>query len=992
MTHMKYFLLILSFLLSCSLEVYAAPADNLRLKVVVLDKESAEPLSYVTVTLTREGEQLPFLSTQSDNNGAAVFAKLSRGSYILGTVMMGYKDCQVKLKLEKSSDLGEIRLETDARALDAASISAVGNPIVVKKDTVEYTASSFKTTDNDMLEQLLKKLPGLEVESDGSITANGETVKKITIDGKTFFLDDPKLASKNIPAKLVEKVQVVEKKSDQAMFTGVDDGERETVIDLKFKKGMKNGWIGNVLASCGHDIPGKGESDAASGENGWRYGGNAMVGKFSDKSQVSVILNGNNTNNEGFHDIAGSMMKGMRGMLKGIGHGRYGMGGDNGITTSWMGGVNGVFMLLDGRMELGGNYLYNGSDKLVEERSDKITYLDDGRTLHNHNDGESRTLSQGHRFGFELEHKFSERTSIDFEPQFNFGTGRMNEHSEFSTLENYKDKERNLNKGFSTVSGINRNWNISGKLMLRHRFVKPGRTLSMYFRYNFSNNNMDGYNQSFMETTTEEELLDTSYVNQRYDSRERKSSLRGTLSYTEPLGRNFFFEANYTFGWSRNTSMKDTYNSAGNELVGQKELIYVHDGERRDETYSNDILQNYRNHVAGINFSYRKEKLYVQVGGNANPSSIYNITNGRTYRSNTLEWSPRVSFKYDINDNNDLKLYYYGYSSEPSVSQLIPVPDNSDPLNMDFGNPYLKPYFEHNIRGKYAYANKKSFTSVYLRLGASIVQDAIVSASWYDGDGIRYSLPVNGGNKSNVYGGLMVNSRLGQSDFFVSSWSSISYSNSNSYLGNSLMADKTPDYFLDKDGNPTDEFNYEAFHKDNPDIRKSQYFSTNKTDVINFYERLRFSYRIDLVELNLGGKTRMNKSWFTMKSDQKPRWNNQVDFSMNWTLPEGFGLVADFDYNWYNGYSTPQEDEFVLNAEFSKLLCKNKMTLAIKAFDIFNQSKNLSVSDNANFHQETWNNSLGRYVAFSLVYRFGSNKQGGGPHSGPYPGGPRPRH
>ena len=198
-------------------------------------------------------------------------------------------------------------MSEDVKVLDAASVTAVGNPIVVKKDTVEYAASSFKTSDNDMLEELLKKLPGVEVAADGSITANGETVTKIMIDGKPFFLDDPQLASKNIPAKLIEKVKVVEKKSDQALFTGVDDGEEETVIDLSMKPGVFDSWFGNLMAGGGHDIPGEG-----SDMNDPRYQAAAMMGRFSEKSQISVILNGNNTNNRGFNDVAGSMMNEMR--------------------------------------------------------------------------------------------------------------------------------------------------------------------------------------------------------------------------------------------------------------------------------------------------------------------------------------------------------------------------------------------------------------------------------------------------------------------------------------------------------------------------------------------------------------------------------------------------------------------------------------------------------------------------------------------------------
>ena len=225
-------------------------------KLKLIDDKTGEPVAFATASLTPKGATAASKYVLTDDKGQASITKVAKGVYSLKAEIMGYKTYTQELNVEKNINLGEVRMLEDAVALDAAKVSAVGNPITIKKDTIEYNASSFKTSDNDMLEQLLKKLPGVEVEADGSITANGETIKKITIDGKTFFLDDPQLASKNIPAKIIDKVKVVEKKSDQAMFTGIDDGEEETIIDLKLRPGMAEGWFGNVMAGGGHDVPG----------------------------------------------------------------------------------------------------------------------------------------------------------------------------------------------------------------------------------------------------------------------------------------------------------------------------------------------------------------------------------------------------------------------------------------------------------------------------------------------------------------------------------------------------------------------------------------------------------------------------------------------------------------------------------------------------------------------------------------------------------------
>ena len=946
-------ILIASLAFMISLTAFAQ--GSLTVKAKLVDSKTSDPVPFATVSLTLKGHGEAAKYVLSDHDGNAVLTKVKKGTYVLKAELMGYLPYSQEVTLTKDIDLGKIGLAEDVTALEAANVTAVGNPIVVKKDTIEYTASSFKTSDNDMLEELLKKLPGVEVEADGSITANGETIKKITIDGKTFFLDDPQLASKNIPAKLIEKVKVVEKKSDQAMFTGIDDGEEETIIDLSMKPGMMEGWFGNIMGGGGHDLPG-----AGSDMNDWRYQGAAMVGRFTDKSQISVILNGNNTNNRGFNDMAGSMMQGMRGGGGGMGRGMGGWGGNNGITTSWMGGVNGAFTLFDGDMDLSGNYLYNGSIKDVMEESSKITYLDDGSRLINNQNGNDRTMTQGHRFGIRMEHKFSENTSILFEPQVNFGKGAYNEYSDFETYTERDDARNLTNEGYTNNSGENNNWSTSGFLLYRQRLGKPGRTISANMRYSFSNNDMNGINNS-MTTVVDAETGATTNeeVNQRFDQNSKSASLNGRLVYTEPLTQHFFLEANYQYGWSRNTSFKNTYDIATDEL---------------DSRYSNEILNRSITQRAGLNFSYQKDKFRAQLGASINPTDTYNKTTGHDeYNSKVLNWSPQAMLNYEFNDNSNIRFFYFGRSAQPSTSQLLPVPDNSNPLNISLGNPNLNPYFNHNIRGNFGYTNKKTFTSVNARFGASLVEDAITNAQWYDKAGVQYSIPVNGPGTGSADMRVMVNSPFGKSGFSIFSMTFARYNQSTSFIGTGAL--DTEKYYNAEEAS----FDYAAFNRDYEDLAASDDFINNKTQTVSFTQRLRLTYRNDFVELTVGGRTRMNKSWYTMEnSNLSATWNNQIDGSMNWTIPGGINLIADVDYNWYNGYTTPQEDEVILNAEITKLLFNNKCTLALKAYDILGQSKNLSVSDSANYHMETRNNTLGRYIILSLTYRFGNFGGAGG--------------
>ncbi len=767
-------------------------------------------------------------------------------------------------------------------------------------------------------------------------------------------------------------MKVVEKKSEQAEFTGIDDGNEEHVIDLSLKPGMMEGWFGNTMIGGGHDVPG-----AGSDMNDWRYQGAAMIGRFTDDSQISVILNGNNTNNRGFNDLS-------EGMPGGMGRGTGGWGRGNGITTSWMAGVNGSFDLYDGDMELAGNYMHNGSINDVTEESSRITYLDDGSRLHYTNDGANRSKYLGHRLGMRLEHEFSENTSIIFEPQINFGGGTWSQISEFETFTERGEAVDSTNTGYTNNIGNYDNWSARGFFLFRQRLGKPGRTISANVNFNFRDNGSGGLNQS-LTSVKDAQTAEWSdeIINQRFEQISNSYSLTGRVVYTEPLTTYLFLEANYQYSWNRNVSTKNTFNSGSDSMTGGL-LDYTENGETPDPRYSNEILNRAINQRAGLSMTYQKDKLRAQLGISAVPTDTYNETTGyEAYHSKVVNWSPQATFNYEINDNTHFRIFYFGRSAQPSTNQLLPVANNSNPLSISLGNPNLDPYFNHNMRGMFGYTNKETFTSVHVRFGGGIVDNAITNAQWYDPSGVQYSIPVNGPGTSNANMRVMVNSPLGQSDFSIMSMTNARYNQSTSFIGKGSLAS---DKYYDAENAS---FNYGLFNQDFPDLSESDQFVNNRTKTMSFTQRLRLTYRNDFVELTLGGRTRMNKSWYTMENAQlKATWNNQVDGSMNWTIPGGINLIADVDYNWYNGYTTPQEDEIIFNAEITKLLFNDKFTLAVKAYDILGQSKNLYVSDSANYHQETRNNTLGRYIILSLTYRFGNfGGAGGGGARGPY--GPR---
>ena len=985
MKHLSQVILFMCALLSGAVSY----AQN-TVRAVLVDASSGEPVEFATASLTVKGAKKAYKYVLSTDAGAVKFDGVRAGTYEFKAELLGYVAHKSEIQVKGAVDLGQVKMQPDRQQLEAASVTALGNPVIIKKDTVEYNATSFKTTDNDVLEDLLKKLPGVEVSEDGTITANGETIKKITIDGKTFLLDDPQLASKNLPAKIINKLKVIQKKSEQAEFTGIDDGEEETVIDLSIKPGMMKGAFGNIMAGAGHDIPAQ---EGISGDT--RYQGAAFLGRFTKKQQLSLILNGNNTNNRGFNDLSGSMMGNMRGGGGGMGRGQGGWGSGNGITVSYMGGVNGAWTLLDDKMDLSANYLYNSTDKSVREESVKTTYLDDSNLIYN-TGGINNTVSHGHRIGVRVDHKFSKNTSILFEPRLEFGTGHYSERSSYSTLTDALTgaPADSTNKGDSFNNGENKNITTSGFALFRQRLGIPGRTLTVMARYSFSNNDLDGVNLSntYTDFVSPGNWGTPERVDQVVDRNQRKATLWGRVTYTEPIGNHFYVEANYAYSWSRSTSEKNTFD----RIAGAK-----------DYTYSNNIVNESNNQTIGANLMYQKEKFRWQVGFGAMPTRTYNSTTKyyagayepKTYDDFRWRFSPRAMLWWEMKENSSARLFYRGNSVQPAVTKLMPVPDNTDPLNVAFGNPSLAPYFTHSLHGDYRFSNRKKFSSFNVRFNLEYTQDPVVNATWYS-NGAAYSMPFNGPSSGSASANAFGTFPLASNKWMLTTITRVSCSQSSTYVGKGIdMSTYTAgnDYytfmesFLKKcEGDDPAEPDYFNNH-----------FTTNTTSSVSLMQRLRLTYRTNNLEVNASGRTRTNRSWYTISTtaSNTQTWNNQVRLAANWTWSAtGITFKTEGNYNWYRGYATAQPDEWVLNAELQKLLLRNKFTLALKGYDILGQSKNLTVTDASNYHKEALNNTLGRYIILSLTYRFGTFDRSkmrrgpgmGGPGmGGPGMGGPR---
>lgn len=906
------------------------------LKAVFLDSTNREPVEFGTMSAHNSANSKLVKYALTDEKGVAIINGIQKGKWNVKFEYMGYKPKSIDVEIKQgANDLVEILIQPDVSSLEGITVTAHANAMQVKKDTIEYNAAAYKINDSDMLEELLKKLPGVEIDSDGNITANGKTINKIMIDGKTFFLDDPSLATKNLPAKIVNKVRVVERKSDQARFTGIDDGEEETVLDLGLKPGMMNGWFGNLMG-------GYGTKD--------RFETGAMIGRFTKTTQISLIENGNNTNNRGFNDVASSMMGGMRG--------GGGMWGGSGINTSWMGGLNVNTEVLDGKMKLSGNYMYSNNKKEVERKQDRETFLTEENTQRNLENGAEESTTYNHRAAAEMDYSITDNTSILFRPRFNVGGGDFVRTNDFRTYRN----DTLTNSGLSNNSGKNDFTSTEGMLLLRQRLGKPGRTISLGLNYSYSDNELDGYNRSETKFYTNKLNADGSYepietsstvIDQRYLQNENTYSLRGRISYTEPLGRNYFMEGTYSYSYKRSTSDKDTYNVDAN---GEYTIA--------DSEYSNHYKNIFINQRAELNFMKREDKYSLTVGASMQPATTKSY--GRTDRDTSysvINFAPSARFDYNFSESKMLRIRYRGRTSQPSINQLMPIPDNSNPLKISLGNPNLNPEFSHNIWMEYRTNNMQKQSWVGVMFDASYTTDKIVSRISYDDQGVQYVKPYN--DNTGIYSanlGAMMNFRLWNSNFSLSSFGNVGFGNG---------------------------VNYTTISGGSGESGLTQEGVKNVTKSLRVRENLRVTFRNTFMELSAGGRINYQNAWYTVKSLSKAdTWTNSITGSANINIPGGFNVTSDIARTFYIGFDEGYNDPVTMwNAELSKTLFKGNATLKVKIYDILKQEKTTSRTTTENYIQDVQTNALGQYVMFSLVYRFGKFNGADMRRMGP-PGGP----
>ena len=884
---------------------------------VVTDTEG-EPLIAASIRLLSPKDSTAVNGVVTDPDGKFLLKNVSDGRFIVEASYVGYDSRFINTRVSSSNvRLDTIVLGQSAIMLKETTVVGIKTPITVKEDTVEFNADSYRTAPNAVVEDLLKRLPGVEVGSDGSITANGQTVKKILVDGKEFFSDDPTVASRNLPVEMVDRLQVVNRKSDLARLTGVDDGEDETVINLTVKKGMQNGWFGNVEAGYGTDD---------------RYKASFNINRFWNGNQITFIGGANNVNDLGFTD-------GSSGRFRNF-------GGDRGITSSQAFGIN--FNV--GREEIirfGGNVMYSRSDRNTLQRSDR-QYLFPDSTSFNNSVKSARDMGNNVRADFRIQWKPDSVNTFDFQPYMSYN--HANSWSLDSVLTSAGDARRSpVTQSLNRQGSHGDSWEFGGRLIYNHQFrQRPGRALSLFVNYRFSNVRENSTNFSWNKFFMMNDSVDI--YDQFADNHTWTNSISSRVSWTEPLGapsNGNFLTLAYRFQYRWSDADKLTYEHPvtfpegwDGPFIIDPELIF-------SETLSNRFRNDYMNQDIRVGFKHVDKKSSIDVGVSAVPSMTKsdNLINSDKNIPERWVWNyaPFLRYRWKPSKSQSLNLDYMGRSSEPSIAQLQPVEDVSDPLNIVKGNPNLAPSFTHNVRLRYQNFNAEAQRSIMTMVDARVVQNSIVSNTRFDSQtGGRYTTYENVNGVWNIRAMNMI---------------SFPFSNKMWTFNNYLMA-----------------FYSNAVGFNNGLRNRSGSFMAN--------ESFGIAFRPEYLEFEL----RPRYSLQTVTNSLPNTAGNTVhtyggSFYATYNMPIGIVLSTDLNFNATRGYASGyDENKWMWNASVTyQFLRGRQASVAVKAYDLLRQNSNISRNITANYINDQSINTLGRYFMVSFAYKFNTFGNGAKP-------------
>jgi len=903
---------------------YIAQAQNTgSISGKVINAKDKKPVDFATIAVKSLKDSSVVASGQTNPDGSFSFKSIAPGKYRIYSAFLGLKTVTKDIEVAKAAvNAGEIAMSDDGVDLKDVNVTAT-IPIVVKKDTIEFDAKSIKVRENAVVEDLLKKVPGVEVAKDGSIKAQGETITKVKVDGKEFFGNDPLLATKNLPADMVDKIQVIDELSEQAQFTGIDDGTRNKILNITTKSGMKHGYFGNSTV-------GYGSND--------RYDASLNVNKFDEDRQISFIGQFNNVNKQNFgqgggvgNGFGGGGGRGGGGF--GGGGGGSSAGGNGGITNTNAAGLNFADTYKDGT-QFQASYFFNKATSELLQNSHTQNLLGTGTTDINQK-LDNTTDRINHRFNFMVDTKIDPSLSIKIQPNVTYTETDGNSVTDYT---------RNFIT--SLTEGLQRNTTtaatpaFSNNLLVRKSFKRRGRTLSLNVSTSINDNNGTNLNYRDETITTGTSKRD-SLTNQLNNTSSHSINNTTRLVYTEPLNKTLSVEFNYQNGYSNSDSQRDVLNY--NPLTLQYDLV--------DNTFSNIYNNRTLTNAAGVSLTTTEKKYNWNIGVAAQQTNRVNtnLTTGLKRTQNFINITPSAQFRYNFSNRKRLFINYRGSTTQPSIDQIQPIPDNTNSQTIYVGNPALKPSFNNQLRinfnnfnienGRFFFAGL-NLTQTFNSIGNSVAQlpSGIQQVSYVNVDG--------------VYAG-----------------------NANATWSLPLMAERKLTLNISGNGAYNRNVNYIVPQGGTTSVKNI----TNTYTISNGYKLVTNVDKFDLTGGITGSYT--NSSFSAQQSANTQFYTINPSFDVSYVLPANIRLAIDIDYfRNFGGGDLYNQEYTILNPYISRQFFKNRGTFKFSVNDALNQNTGVSRTATGTSIQDVNFNVLKRYYMLSFTYsltRIGGRTMGG---------------
>lgn len=953
----------------------AASAQGIKITGTLVDRDTKEGIMLATVQMLKP-DSTYVSGVLSDEKGNFSIEASATGSYILKFTSVGYTPLTKTVKVDGKKDiaLGKITFNADAIMLKGATVVGQAARVTVQEDTFVYNASAYRTPEGSVVEELVKRLPGAQVSDDGTITINGKEVKKVLVDGKEFMTGDTQTALKNLPTSIIDKIKSYDEKSDLAKVTGIDDGEEQTVLDFGIKKGMNKGVFGNVDASVGTQD---------------RYAERLMGALFKDKTRVMLMGNLNNVNDRGFPG--------------GGGGGRFGRGAQ-GLNTSKMAGAN-FNLEPSSKLKLDGSVRWNHSngDKRTEQSVEN--FVSTAGSFSN-SLNQNYTRSDNWNARMRLEWTPDTMTNIMFRPSFSYsksdgltsGTSASYNEDPYSYVSDplsqesisiMDEKGLMVNHRENSSITYSDNLSIGAMLQLNRKLNSKGRNATLRTDISYGEGDSKSLSTSNVHLYQVEDAFgnDSTYQTNRFNTTPTKTlNYSVQFTYSEPVFKAMFLQLSYKFNYKYNKSDRSTFdfsNVDGNMFAGVDNVYRGWDNylSRLDHPLDNYLDESlsryseYKNYIHEIQLMLRviREKYRLNVGVMVQPQKTrfiqrYQGINTDTVR-NVVNVTPTLDFRYRFSKLSNLRINYRGTTSQPSMTDLLDIRDDSDPLNITMGNPGLKPSFTNTLRLFFNNYTQEHQRATMVHLNYSNTRNSISNMVTYDEEtGGRTTRPENINGNWNISGALMFNTALDSVGYWtVSTFTNVRYNNYVGYLA------------LDQ---------YSGSRK-----------NTTKTTTIG--EQLTASFRNSWLEVSLDGSVDYTHTRNLLQSQNNlDTWQFAYGGYFSLYLPWGMSLSTDLHQNSRRGYndSSMNTNELIWNMQLSQSFLKgNALTVSLQLYDILNEQSNFSRTINAMQRSDTRYNSINSYAMLHAVYRV--NIFGGGRNGDPGPerrgrdgGGPRRMH